>query len=208
MDTHGKGDALTASLFSKTRRAVLGLLYGHVDEAFYLRQIARVCGGGLGAVQRELAKLSGAGILRRTVRGPLVFFQADPNCPVFDELKSIIVKTAGTADVIRAALAPLANRIGIALVYGSTARGEQTRQSDVDLLVVGDVAFSDVLSALAPAQETLRREVNPTVYPPDEFRSKVTAGQHFLCSVVKEAKVFVIGDERELAGLAQKRVAD
>lgn len=208
MRTTLPSDNLAATLFGKTRRAVLGLLYAHPDEAFYLRQIVRATGAGLGAVQRELKALVEAGIIRRAVRGPAVYFEADPDCPVFAELKSLVVKTVAVADVLRAALLPLAERLRVAFVYGSLAGGQQTPRSDVDLLVVGDVTFSDVVSALGPIQEVLRREVNPTVYSPEEFRAKIAARHHFVCDVVKGPKVFLVGEERELAGLAQQRVAD
>lgn len=198
-------DMLAASLFGRTRRAVLGLLFGHADETFYLREIARITGCGLGGVQRELGRLTEAGILRRTVRGSLVFFEANRDCPVFEELKGLVVKTAGVVDVLRGALATLAARIRIALVYGSVARGDENRASDVDLLVVGDVSFAEIVTALGPAQETLRREVNPTVYPPEEFTSKLVAGEHFLGRVVEGEKLFVLGSERELEGLAPQR---
>ena len=165
MSTHTGHDRLAAALFSRNRRAILGLLFGHADEAFYLRRVIRMSGGGVGAVQRELKQLVAAGIIRREVRGRQVYFQANPDCPIFDELKSLMAKTTGVADVLRAALGPVAERIRIALVYGSAARAEQTRGSDVDVLVVGNVSFPEIVAALAPAQQELRREVNPTVYP-------------------------------------------
>jgi predicted nucleotidyltransferase len=201
-----KTSCLSSSLFGKTRRAVLSLLYSHTDESFYLREIARVAGLGLGAVQRELKRLSGTGIIRRTVRGNQVYYQADPDCPIFEELKNLVIKTAGVGDVLRAALAPLADRIEVALIYGSFARGEEHRGSDVDLLVVGDVTFSEVASALAEAQDTLSREINPTVYPPGEFQSKLREGHHFLTSLSKEPRIFLIGGEHELERLAEKRL--
>jgi len=199
-------DNLSATLFGKTRRAVLSLLYSHTDESFYLREIARAAGVGLGAVQREVKHLSDSGIISRTVRGNQVYYQANPHCPIFQELKDLVIKTAGVGDVLRAALAPLAGRIGVALIYGSLARGKESRASDVDLLVVGDVTFAEVVSALGDAQETLGREINPTVYPPDEFQSKLGEGHHFLTSVSKEPCIFLIGGEDELERLAQKRL--
>ena len=152
--------------------------------------------------------LSEAGIIRRTVRHKQVYFQANPECPVFEELKTLIVKTIGAADVLKAALASLADRIQIALVYGSVAGARQKPDSDVDLLVVGNVGFREVVAALADAQSQLGREVNPTVYTPDEFQSKLSAGHHFLRSVLKKQKIFLIGDERELERLAQEYLAD
>jgi uncharacterized protein len=206
MSTPTPSNALSETLFSKNRRAVLGLLYGNPDQAFYLRQIVRATAGGHGAIQRELKILWEAGILRRTVRDKQVYFRANSECPVFEELKTLIVKTAGVADVLKAALASLDDRIQIALLYGSVAKARQKRDSDVDVLVVGDVAFREVVAALSGAQLQLGREVNPTVYATDEFQSKLAAGHHFLTSVLKTEKVFLIGNERELERLAKERL--
>ncbi len=208
MDTVADPGLLGQTLFSRNRRAVLGLLFGHTDEQFYLREIVRFCGGGVGAIQRELKQLTEAGLLRRTVRGNQVYFQASADCPVFEEMKSILAKTAGAADILRAALAPLVERISVALIYGSVARSQQRAGSDVDLLVIGDVAFGEVVASLAAAQTQLSREVTPTVYTPHEFSAKIHAGHHFAKSILKREKIFLIGDERELERLAEKRVAD
>jgi DNA-binding transcriptional ArsR family regulator len=207
MSTFCEYDALSMTLFGKTRRAVLSLLYGHADESFYLRQIARVARVGLGAAHREVKQLSDAGILERSVRGRQVYYQANRHCPVFGELKSLVLKTAGAAVVIQSALAPLADRIRVAFIFGSTAHGDEQKGSDVDLLVVGEVTFGEVVSAIHGAQLALNREINPTVYPPGEFRSKLGAGHHFLKTVMRGPMVFLIGDKRELAGLAKKRLA-
>jgi len=203
MSTTFKTDSLSATLFGKTRRAVLALLYSHVEEPFYLRQIARTAGVGLGAVQRELKKLSEAGIIRRTVRGRQVYYQANPQCPVYAELKSLVVKTVGVGDVLRAALVPLADRINVAFLFGSLVRGAERSSSDADVMVVGDVTFAEVVSVLGRAQETVRREINPIVYPPEEFRFKLAADHHFLKKTLEGSKFFLIGDEYELAKLVE-----
>ncbi len=208
MGTAFPQNLLSETLFSRSRRAVLGLLYGHPDQEFYLRQIVRAVGGGHGAVQRELKQLSEAGIVHRVVRGSQVYFQANAECPIFQELKAIVVKTAGVADVLRTVLAPLGERIRIVFIYGSMARAAQKAASDVDVLVVGDVAFGEVVAALADAQSRLGREVNPTVYGPDEFRAKITARHQFLQGVLKNEKIFLVGDQRELERLAAERLAD
>ncbi len=206
MSTAPYKEDISQTLFGKTRRAVLSLLYSHVDEAFYLRQIVRVAGVGLGAVQRELKLLSDAGIIQRIVRGRQVYYQANPQCPVFGELKALVIKTVGIAAIVQAALAPLADRIRIAGIYGSIARSEEHRGSDVDLLVVGKVTFAEIVSALDQAQKTINREINPTVYPVDEFQSKLSAGHHFLSTIVEKPMFFLFGDKRELARLAKKRL--
>jgi len=194
-------------LFGQTRRSVLGLLYGHADEEFYLRQIARRVVTSVGAVQREVRQLSDAGLLSRRVRGNQVLYRANPKSPIFPELKSLLLKTSGVHDVIREALVPIGDRIRVAFIYGSVARREEKAESDVDLMVVGEAGFGEIVSSLQAAQKVLGREVNPSVYPTAEFQKKARSGNHFLTRVVKEKKIFVIGDERELAGMVAKRLA-
>ena len=131
-----------------------------------------------------------------------------PSARCLPRLKSLLMKTAGLTDVLRTALAPLADHIDVAFVHGSIARGNERQGSDVDMMVVGDALFADVVAAIGPAQEQLQREVNPTVYPPAEFQMKLAAGHHFLKRVMAGNKVFLIGDERGLERLAEERSAD
>jgi uncharacterized protein len=200
-------DKLSTTLFGHTRRAVLALLYGHPDEAFYVREIIRMTQAGPGAVQRELQSLTDAGIIRRETRGRQVYYQADSRCPVFRELKSLATKTAAAIEPLRSALAPLQDRILVAFIYGSVARNEPQSKSDLDLMVVGDVSFSEVVSALVPAQEALQREINPTVYRAADFLAKAKSRHHFIDDVLRKKKVFLIGDENELERLGEERVA-
>lgn len=201
MGTTIEHSKLSKTLFGKTRRAVLSILYSHTDESFYLRQLVRIAGIGIGAMQRELKQLTDSGIIRRLRIGRQIFFQANTDCPVFKELRDLVIKTIGVGDVLRSALVPLAERIQFAFIYGSLARGEETRGSDLDVMVVGDVTFAEVVSAISPLQETLSREINPSVYPLHEFRAKVSEGQHFISTVLSAPKIFVIGDNNELERL-------
>ena len=195
--------SLSKVLFGESRKAILSLLYGHADEQFYLREIVRRAGTGIGATQRELGQLTGAGLLHRVRRGNQVYYQANRENSIFDELKSILAKTSGIRDILQEGLRPLADRIKLAFVYGSVARGEETASSDVDLMVVGKVSFADVVAALKLIEAKIGREINPTVYGPREFREKLAAENHFLSAVVKEKKLIVIGDEREFRRLGQ-----
>jgi predicted nucleotidyltransferase len=179
----------------------LGLLFGHPDESFYVREIVRAVGSGPGSVQRELDSLGRAGILRRTTRGRHVFYQADPQCPIFGEIKGLMLKTVGGVEILIRALSLPSSKVRVAFIYGSMARGQQRRGSDVDLFIVGDAAFGEVVEALAPAQKKLAREINPTVYPVSEFREKILQKHHFITSVLHSPKLFLVGDESELAKL-------
>jgi predicted nucleotidyltransferase len=194
-------DALSDVLFGRTRRAVLGLLYGHPDESFYLREVSRRTGQALGAVQRELAQLVAARIVERERVGNQVRFRADPRCPVYPELKSLVTKTVGAAGVIRDVLATLGNRVQLAFLFGSFAQGQQRRESDIDLVVVGEVSFEEISAALTPAEQRLGRPVNPMLYSPAEFQRKRAAQDHFITSVLAEPKILLIGgsgDRNEL----------
>jgi predicted nucleotidyltransferase len=199
---------LGSTLFGKTRRAVLALTYGRPEESFHLRRIARFAATGQGVLQRELQQLTAVGLLTRRVSGRQTYYQADRACPIFEELRSVVTKTAGLSDVLRDALVPLGERVTVAFVFGSFAQGTQRAGSDVDVLVVGQVTFGELTEALAPVQERLSREVNPTVYPRREFQEKVRARQHFVTRVLASPKLFLVGNERELEQLAQERLAD
>ena len=198
----------SSALFGKTRRAVLSVLFTHPDESFYLREIVRATNAGMGAVQREVKQLLEAGIIQREMRGNQVYYRADKNCPIFEELKSMMIKTAGVGDVLKSRLQAVSDRITVAFVYGSAADGSIQRDSDIDVMVVGNVTFADVTSALGPAQEMLSREINPSVYSSEEFREKVVAGHHFLNSVLASDKFFLIGDANELDRLAESGLAE
>jgi len=204
----GTGDNSFASvLFGRTRSAVLALLYGHVDQSFYTRQIAREAGASVGAVQRELGNLSKAGLIVRSALGSQVFYRANREAPVFPEMRALVNKTVGVFGVLRSTLDALSKRIVVAFVYGSVAREEETAQSDVDLMVVGSVNLDDVLSHLAQVEKTIGRPISPTVYSVAEFKSKVANGNHFLHSVIKGKKVFLVGDEDELGKVGRVRLA-
>jgi uncharacterized protein len=203
MGTTQTTDSFSGILFGKARRAVLSLLFTHADQPYYIRQIVRIAGVGQGAVQRELRQLANAGIVTRAVRGRQVYYQANQHCPIFQELHSIVVKTVGLGDLLSSALRPLAARIKVAFVYGSMASAKEGSRSDVDILIVGNVSFGDIVSRLSPLQETLGREINPSVYSVTEFRQKFSQRNHFLRSVVETKKLFLIGDERELARVAK-----
>ena len=195
----GTASALSDTLFGRTRGAVLSVLYGHVGESFYLRQLARRADIALGPVQREVRQLVDAGLVTKKIVGVQTLYSANRESPVFTEIKSLVTKTVGMHDVLYAAFDPLRKKINLAFVYGSVARSGETERSDVDVMVVGKVDFSTVVSKLADAQKTLNREINPTVYSVKEFRDKVRG--NFLKTVLAEKKLFIIGDENVLREL-------
>ena len=194
---------LSSVLFNKTRRGLLALLYGRTDESFYVNQIMQSLGSGSGAVQRELRLMTESGIVLRTRTGNMVYYQANAKCPIFNELKNIVRKTFGVADIIRESLATASDKIRVAFIFGSVAGSTDNRASDIDIMIIGDITFDEVSSAVSQAEETIQREINPVVYPVAEFRRKIKDNQHFLKTVLEDEKIFIIGDDGELTKLVK-----
>lgn len=190
--------SLATILFTDYRRRVLGLLLLHPEQHYHVREIARLTGTVTGTLTRELAKLTEAGLLVKRQVGNQVQYTANRDCPVFEELASILRKTSGLADVLADALAPALAQIRCAFVYGSVASGRAGKFSDIDLLVIGDVDFSALISHLQPAQERLGREINPKVYSPAEWQALAGKGGAFVRDLLAKPKLFVIGGQDDL----------
>jgi predicted nucleotidyltransferase/DNA-binding transcriptional ArsR family regulator len=190
---------ISSVLFPGYRRRVLGLLLLHPDEPLHGREIARRTGLPSGTLTRELTRLAQAGLLKREKRGNQLLYSAERACPVFEELASILRKTSGVAEVLAGGLAPAEDRIRTAFIYGSMARGAERAGSDIDLVVIGDIGFAEVVKLLHASQRELGREINPKVYSVKEWTAKRAAPDGFLRDVLAKPKMFVIGTEDELA---------
>jgi DNA-binding transcriptional ArsR family regulator len=189
---------LLSALFNATTQGVLGATVLRPTKEWYLSDLASHLGVGPSSLQRTLSELSRSGILTRRKSGNRVYYRADPACPILGELSGILTKTAGIAEPLRDALTPLAGRISLAFIHGSVAESRERSESDIDLIIVGDAANGDVALALRPLQERLGRQVNFTRYTSREFVAKVSNGHHFLTSVLKKPRIFLIGGEHEL----------
>lgn len=190
----GLGDVL----FGRTRGRVLGLLFGNSDQSYYVRQIAVAVGTKPGTIAPELGLLTDLGLLVSKRVGNQVFYRANQDSPVFPEIKTLVAKTVGVFHLLRSALKPLSDRIQLAFVYGSLAKQEETAQSDVDLMVVGQVELDEVLGRLQAVEQQIQRTINPNVYSSEDFKAKLVSGSHFVVSVVRGPKVFIVGDKDEL----------
>ena len=193
--------SLPSLLFPEYRRRVLGLLLLRPDEALHGREIARRTGLAAGTITRELTRLAEVGLLKREKRGNQQLYSADTTGPIFTELASILRKTSGMADVLVQALAPVAPRLRLAFVFGSVAQGRETAGSDIDLMLIGDISFREVVELLFPVQTTLGREVNPKVYSVKELSDKAPV-EPFLADVLAKPKIFLIGNAHDLEELA------
>jgi predicted nucleotidyltransferase len=187
-------------LLGNYRKKVLSQLLLHPQEDYHVRELARLTGTAPGSLHKELSKLAAAGLLLRKEQGNQVRYQANRQCPVFPELASMLRKTTGAAEVLTQALAPL--QPALALIFGSVARGTETAASDIDVLVITERSFGEVVRALHSAQTTLGREINPVVYTPAELQAQVTEQAPFVVNLLAGPHLFLNGTADDLGQLA------
>jgi predicted nucleotidyltransferase len=192
--------SLADALFTTTQQRVLALLFGQPSRSFFASELIELTGSGSGAVQRELKRLTSSGLVTVKRIGKQKHYQANPDCPVFEELCALVRKTVAMVEPIRQALAPLAKKIKRALIYGSVVKGTDTASSDIDLLVVADdLTLEALYSALGPVEATLDRKVSPTLYTRKEFDDRRAAGNPFLTRVLEGEHLVLIGSEDDAA---------
>ena len=190
-----KSDASSLLFPAAYRRQVLALLLLHPERKLHVREISRLTGTTAGTMNRELARLHAAGLLERERVGNQLRYSANRSHQVYSELSGILRKTVGVADVLVDALAPLADAIELAFIYGSLARGAEGPGSDVDLLIVGETDFGSVVDALHGVEKKLGREVNPKVFSQREWKAKRKARDAFVAEILKGSKIMLIGTE-------------
>lgn len=186
--------SLVDALFTRTQQRVLALLFGQPERTFFATELIDLAKSGRGAVQRELGRLADSGLVTVTRLGNQKHFKANPDAPVFEELRAIVVKTIGLVEPLRAALTPFSGQIQAAILFGSTAKRTDSASSDVDLLIVSDeLTLEQVYAALEPVEKELARPISATLYSSEEFRRRREAGHPFLTKVLSEEYVLLIG---------------
>jgi predicted nucleotidyltransferase len=200
MGTMPAAVSLSDALFSKVQQRVLALLFTRPDRSFYASEIIRSVRSGVGAVERELAKLEGSGLVSAERIGNQKHYRANPKAPIFEELRSLIEKTVGLAEPIRHAFAPYADAIKTAFVYGSVAKETDTAASDIDLMVIGDdLDYSDLYTAAQRAESKLGRKVNPLFLSPTDWQRKASDRGSVFNKISSSPKIFIIGSENDLS---------
>lgn len=188
---------ISEALFSKATKVILATVFLRPD-GMHLRALMNHTGLGSASAQRELGRLTDAGLLVREEAGKVVLYKPNTHSPIYLELSSIIRKTEGVADLLKEALMPFQHRIERAFIYGSVARNEDTAASDIDLFVLGnEIGSADLYPILVDVEEKLGRKISLTVYRPAEYRRKLEGKNHFLVSVMEGPKIELIGDADE-----------
>lgn len=194
-------DILSEILSSRIRASVFRLLFGFDEKELYMRELARRSGFSIGAVQSELKKLFSLELINKKKDGNRVYFQANKLHPLYSDLRNIVRKTNGLAEIIRGALIH-SNEITYAFIFGSVARGEQTASSDIDLMVLGNVSLRQLTKMIDGLSDKLCREINPHSLSREEFVRRKKDGDPFINRVCEEAKIFVIGDKNDFKTMA------
>ncbi len=191
---------LAGALFTRTQQRVLGLLFGQPDRTFLSAELIRLAGSGTGAVHRELTRLAASGLVTVTRVGNQKHYRANRESPVFEELSGLVRKTFGLSAPLKEALAPFADRICAAFVYGSVALGSDTSRSDIDLMVIAEgLSYTDLYDSLQVAEGKLNRTIDVTLNTPQEWHRKLAEGQSFSRRVAERPTLYVMGDEYALA---------
>ncbi|WP_245326629.1 nucleotidyltransferase domain-containing protein [Bradyrhizobium sacchari] len=199
MGTIADQTSLSNALFSNVQQRVLGLIFGQPERSFYTSEIVRTINSGTGAVERELQRLQGSGLVSVQWIGNQKHYRANPDSPIFNELQSLVLKTVGVAGPLAEALRPHAEKMQAAFVFGSVAKGSDTAASDIDLLVIGDdLDYSDLYTALQGAESKLHRKVNPLFLTREDWRRKVSRKDSFVQRISTQPKIFIVGSERAL----------
>jgi predicted nucleotidyltransferase len=197
--------SLSNALFSKVQQRVLALIFGHPERSFYASEIVRNVRSGTGAVERELARLKSSGLVTVERIGNQKHYRANPDSPIFTELKSLVLKTVALAEPLKESLEPLSGRIDAAFIYGSFAKGADTASSDIDLMVIGDdLDYAGLYGAVQDAERKLSRKVNPTFLSPVDWTRKVAEKGSFVSKINAQPKIFIFGAAEDLQRWASK----
>lgn len=191
---------MLSKLFSsKTRVEILKLFLFNADNSFYQRQISSLTSQPLRGVQREVEKLYGIGFIEKSIQGNRVYYKVNRNTPIFEDLKNIFFKSVGIAEALKDNLK--GKGIRIAFIYGSYAKGEENLLSDIDLMVIGYISSKELSNVLSKPKKELMREINYAVFQLSEFINKAIQKDHFINSVLKDKKIYIVGNEDELRRL-------
>lgn len=189
-----QGKNLWNALFTRTQRQVLSLMFGFPERSFYANEVVRLAGVGTGSVQRELKRLSEAGLLTVTRIGNQKHYQANSDSPIFSELQSIVLKTFGAIDQLRQAVGKLPGEVSLAMIYGPGAQGIQQKMHDINLLLVSDnLDYPELVSRLTDVENRIGRTVHVLLLTQQEFKTLQADRHESIISILNQPRVMLAG---------------
>lgn len=184
---------IRALISSKTRVEILKILTLNPESSLNINELSRRTGFSLRGVEKELKNLLTGGILRREISGNQHRYQLDPLCPIHQEIKAIITKTVGLAELVKQALISVEKKIERAFIYGSFAAGDYGNKSDVDLFIVTELSGLKLAELLGEVQNEIGRPINVSQFTADEFNQRKEQNDHFLNRVFEGPKIIIFG---------------
>jgi predicted nucleotidyltransferase len=182
---------------SRLRKDLLRLYFTNPDKEYYLRELERMIDFSAGNIRRELLRLESKGLFRFRRQGNLVYYSLNKKHPLYRPFRAIVFKTVGVQGELRSVLRRVKG-VKLAFIYGSFARGNERISSDVDLFVIGNVDEGKLIKAIGKTETTLKREINYSLYTQKDFEKKKKEKDYFIKELIREPKVFLIGDESDL----------
>ncbi len=192
---------LAKLLSSRVKAEVFRLLFGLTADELHVRELERRSGLSVSTVRQELRRLTGLDLLEVRKDGNRTYYRANAKHPLYIDIRNMVLKTNGLADVLREALKNA--DIQIAFVFGSLASSEEHAHSDIDLMIIGEVGLREVASRLSEAASEVEREINPHVMTQGEFVGRRDAQEHFVSNVLGSPRLFVLGNEHDLESMGQ-----
>ena len=200
-------DVLSQIFSSRTKAGIFQFLFGINRDELHARELARQTGISLASVQQELKRLESLDLVLRRKDGNRVYFQANQHHPVFNELHQLTIKTSGIVPMLKNALAPVAEHIDYAFIFGSVARSEEKGHSDIDIMIIGEIGLRKIAGLIGSLSDTLEREINPHVQTLGELRKRLGGGDSFTLNIAISKKLFIAGDEDEFITMVEERLA-
>lgn len=182
---------------SKIRQDLLALFFSGTSKSYYLRELQRLLGHSAGSIRRELLRFQKDGLFVTQKVGNLLYYRLNTTHPLFEELKSIVSKTVGVEGSLKKELSSI-KEIKTAFIYGSFASKQEKAGSDIDLMIIGNPDSSALYKKIARLEEKLNREINVTIYSPEEYKSRKKVQSGFILDLLKSRKIMVAGTGDDL----------
>ncbi len=190
---------LAEILSSRVRAEIFRLLFSGNGNELHVREIWRRSGFNDRGIRQELEKLERRELVKKRKSGNRLYYRANPEHPLYQEIHNLVLKTSGLVDVFKEAL--IDKRIKVAFVFGSIAEGEERAGSDVDMMIIASLGTRELSGMLSGVTDKIGREINPHIFDEKEFRKRIQDKDHFVTRVMESPKIFIIGDENDLGSM-------
>jgi len=193
---------LSEILSSKIRAEIFRLLFGVDDNELHMREIERQSGHAIGTIQTELKKLLRLDLVIKRRDSNRLYYRANKKHPLYIDIRSLVAKTTGLADILKNVIYPNPN-IQVAFIFGSIANHSEQSESDVDLMIIGDLGLRKLTNILSGLSDKIGREINPHVLTADELKKRIINDDHFITQIIKQPKIFIKGSQDDFEKMAE-----